>query len=140
LVNVLRQIFWNNLLLRIRHYLGRYFLVAEMYRLPSNVRDIVRSKEVQWYAGEYDSAREYLVRWAASVAEESDQQHGWRGEEVGGLWSSTRHSGWEEMSELGGFEVLSVCPFPLWCVGVGVLWTGLMVDCTAGACGMGKSC
>ena len=115
-------------------------MVAEMCRLPSNVRDIVRSKEVQRYAGEYDSAREYLARWAAGVAEESDRQRGRSGEEVGGLWSSTRHSGWEEMSELGGFEVLSVCPFPLWCVGVGVLWTGLMVDCTAGACGTEKSC
>jgi hypothetical protein len=78
--------------------------------LPNNVRNIVKSKEVQRYAGEYDSAREYLARWAAGVAEESDRQRGRRGEEVGGLWSSTRHSGWEEMSELGGFEVLSVCP------------------------------
>lgn len=71
------------------------------------MRDIVRSKEVQAYAGEYDSAREYLARWAAGVAEEAERQRGKRGEEVGSMWSS-RHSGWEEMSELGGFEVLSV--------------------------------
>ena len=76
-------------------------------RLPPQMRDIVRSKEVQAYAGEYDSAREYLARWAAGVAEEAERQRGKRGEEVGSMWSS-RHSGWEEMSELGGFEVLSV--------------------------------
>jgi hypothetical protein len=78
-------------------------------RLPPQVRDIVKSKEVQKYAGEYDSAREYLARWAAGVAEEADRQRGKRGEDVG-LWSSSRHSGWEESSELGGFEVLSVPP------------------------------
>ena len=75
-------------------------------RLPPQVRDIVKSKEGQRYAGEYDSAREYLARWAAGVAEEADRQRNRRGEEVG-IWG-TRHSGWEEMSELGGFEVLSV--------------------------------
>jgi hypothetical protein len=79
-------------------------------RLPPQVREIVKSKEVQRYAGEYDSAREYLARWAAGVAEDADRQAGKRGEEVGNLWSSSRHSGWEEMSELGGFEVLSVYP------------------------------
>ena len=78
-------------------------------RLPPQVRDIVRSKEVARYAGEYDSAREYLARWAAGVAEEAERQKGKRGEEVGGIWGSgSRNSGWEEMSELGGFEVLSV--------------------------------
>ena len=68
--------------------------------------------------GEYDSAREYLARWAAGVAEEAERQRGKRGEEVGGIWgTSSRHSGWEEMSELGGgFEVLSVYnPPPLFC-------------------------
>ena len=81
-------------------------------RLPPQVRDIVRSKEVARYAGEYDSAREYLARWAAGVAEEAERQRGRRGEEVGSIWGSrSRNSGWEEMSELGGFEVLSVpCP------------------------------
>lgn len=80
-------------------------------RLPPQMRDIIKSKEVQRYAGEYDSAREYLARWAAGVAEEAERQKGKRGEEVG-IWGtgSGRHSGWEEMSELGGFEVLSVCP------------------------------
>lgn len=78
-------------------------------RLPPRMRDIVKSKEVQRYAGEYDSAREYLARWAAGVAEEAERQKGKRGEEVGSIWgTSSRHSGWEEMSELGGFEVLSV--------------------------------
>lgn len=72
------------------------------------MRHIVKSKEVQKYAGEYDSAREYLARWAAGVAEEAERQKGRRGEEVG-IWGSGR-SGWEEMSELGGFEVLSVAP------------------------------
>jgi len=82
-------------------------------RLPPQVRNIVRSKEVQAYAGEYDSAREYLARWAAGVAEEAERQRGKRGEEVGSVWGtgSRLHSGWEEMSELGGgFEVLSVIP------------------------------
>ena len=71
----------------------------------------MRSKEVARYAGEYDSAREYLARWAAGVAEEAERQKGRRGEDVGGIWgtgSVGRNSGWEEMSELGGFEVLSV--------------------------------
>ena len=81
-------------------------------RLPPQMRDIIKSKEVQRYAGEYDSAREYLARWAAGVAEEAERQKGKRGEEVGIWGTGGRHSGWEEMSELGGFEVLSVC-FPL---------------------------
>jgi hypothetical protein len=75
------------------------------------MRDIVVSKEVQKYAGEYDSAREYLARWAAGVAEEAERQRSKQGEEVGSIWGTTatnRHAGWEEMSELGGFEVLSV--------------------------------
>jgi hypothetical protein len=93
-------------------------------RLPPKVRDIVKSKEVQKYAGEYDSAREYLARWAAGVAEEADRQRGKRGEEVG-LWSSSRHSGWEESSELGGFEVLSVTP-PFGCCN--------LLDCSTCAC------
>jgi TBC1 domain family member 15 len=88
-------------------------------RLPPQMRNIVKSKEVAKYVGEYDSAREYLARWAAGVAEEAERQRSKRGEEVGSIWgtsSSSRHSGWEEMSELGGFEVLSVYPsinFPL---------------------------
>ena len=45
-------------------------------RLPPRMRDIVKSKEVQRYAGEYDSAREYLARWAAGVAEEAERQKG----------------------------------------------------------------
>jgi TBC1 domain family member 15 len=98
-------------------------------RLPPQVRDIVRSKEVQAYAGEYDSAREYLARWAAGVAEEAERQKGKRGEEVGSVWSSSsRHSGWEEMSELGGgFEVLSVLP-PLPTLS---MWFLLVVGCFA---------
>jgi TBC1 domain family member 15 len=76
-------------------------------RLPPQVRNIIRSKEVQRYAGEYDSAREYLARWAAGVAEEAERRNGRVGEEVG-LWTTGKHSGWEEMSELGGFHVLSV--------------------------------
>lgn len=76
-------------------------------RLPPQMRQIIKSKEVQRYAGEYDSAREYLARWAAGVAEEAERQKGRRGEEVG-LWGSSSRVGWEEMSELGGFEVLSV--------------------------------
>jgi hypothetical protein len=86
--------------------------------LPPQMREIVKSKEVQRYAGEYDSAREYLARWAAGVAEESERQRGKRGEEVGSIWgSSSRHSGWEEVSELGGFEVLSVLHFFFWVSG-----------------------
>ena len=78
-------------------------------RLPPQVRSIVKSREVARYAGEYDSAREYLARWAAGVAEEAERQKSKRGEEVGSIWgTSSRHSGWEEMGELGGFEVLSV--------------------------------
>jgi hypothetical protein len=80
-------------------------------RLPPQMREIIKSKEVQRYAGEYDSAREYLARWAAGVAEEAERAKGKRGEEVGGIWGSSsgsRHSGWEEMTDLGGFEVLSV--------------------------------
>jgi TBC1 domain family member 15 len=92
------------------------------------MREIIKSKEVQRYAGEYDSAREYLARWAAGVAEEAERAKGKRGEEVGGIWgsSSGRHSGWEEMTDLGGFEVLSVC-FP----SLFVEWL-LMVDSAAG--------
>jgi TBC1 domain family member 15 len=78
-------------------------------RLPPQMRDIVKSKVVQSYAGEYDSAREYLARWAAGVAEEAERQKGKRGEEVGNIWGN-RHAGWEESSELGGFEVLSISP------------------------------
>ena len=73
------------------------------------MRHIIKSKEVQRYAGEYDSAREYLARWAAGVAEEAERQKGRRGEEVG-LWGTGSRTGWEEMSELGGFEVLSIAP------------------------------
>jgi TBC1 domain family member 15 len=79
-------------------------------RLPPQMRDIVKSKVVQSYAGEYDSAREYLARWAAGVAEEAERQKGKRGEEVGSIWGTNRHAGWEESSELGGFEVLSISP------------------------------
>jgi TBC1 domain family member 15 len=97
-------------------------------RLPPQMRDIIKSKEVQRYAGEYDSAREYLARWAAGVAEEAERAKGKRGEEVCGIWgsSSGRHSGWEEMTDLGGFEVLSV-RFP----SSFVRWL-LMVDSAAG--------
>src|SRR5262245_58598675 len=84
-------------------------------RLPPQMRNIVKSKEVQRYAREYDSAREYLARWAAGVAEEAERRKGRIGEEVGNLWTSSgRPAGWEEMTELGGFQVLSV-PLYLWC-------------------------
>jgi len=80
-------------------------------RLPPQMRNIVKSKEVQRYAGEYDSAREYLARWAAGVAEEAERERSKRGEEVGSIWGSGSRAseGWEELSELGGgYQVLSV--------------------------------
>lgn len=80
-------------------------------RLPPQMRNIVKSKEVQRYAGEYDSAREYLARWAAGVAEEAERERSKRGEEVGNIWGSGSRGadGWEELSELGGgYQVLCV--------------------------------
>jgi TBC1 domain family member 15 len=78
-------------------------------RLPPQVRNIIKSQEVAKYAQEYDSAREYLARWAAGVAEEAERNKGRRGEDVGSIWGA-KSGEWEEMSELGGgFEVLSVC-------------------------------
>ena len=76
-------------------------------RLPPQVRSIVKSKEVTKYAREYDSARAYLARWAAGVAEEAERNKTKRGEEVGNIWGA-KSGEWEEVSELGRFEVLSV--------------------------------
>lgn len=66
-------------------------------KLPPHVRQMVTSQQAQNLADEYDSARLYLARWAASISDASSFTPPSAADDV-----------YEEETALGMFEVLSV--------------------------------
>lgn len=83
-----------------------------MPHLPPGVNNLLQSDPT---VGEYDAGRLYLAKWALNVAEQAEDaarlehpdqllSNNWRKR-----WSDTELKPWEEETEVGTFEVLSVC-------------------------------
>lgn len=75
-------------------------------RLPPRVRAIVVNENMQQLTEEYDAARMYLAKWAAGIADQADKDRRRDFPELGVMGGLGE---WEENSDLGTFEVLSVC-------------------------------
>ncbi len=87
--------------------------------LPHLPPGVVPSEQSSRSADEYDAGKIYLAKWAAIVAEQAEEaaisehpnqsreeilSNNWRRR-----WSETDPRPWEEETEVGAFEVLSVC-------------------------------
>lgn len=73
--------------------------VAENKNVPSHVRALMRSPQVQTVSDEFDSARLYLARWAMGIAEQSERERNQR------IWTAKDLLEMED-SEVGQFELL----------------------------------
>ena len=73
--------------------------LVENQRIPPQVRRLMKNPEVQTLQEEFDSARVYLARWAAGIAEQAEKERGQK------TW--TAHDILEmEESDVGEFEIL----------------------------------
>ena len=83
--------------------------------LPPGVNNLIQSDPARSVVEEYDAGRLYLAKWAATVAEHAEDEarlehpdqllsNNWKKR-----WSDSELKPWEEETEVGTFEVLSVC-------------------------------
>ncbi|KAL6242733.1 GTPase activating protein [Rhinocladiella similis] len=75
--------------------------LANNKNLPPQLRRILQNPEVQTWQDEYDSAKLYLAKWAASIAEQSDREKRQR------IWTARDALDSEETS-VGDFEILEL--------------------------------
>ncbi|GAB5585524.1 GTPase activating protein [Umbelopsis nana] len=73
--------------------------------LPPSVQSLANNETVKATMADYDSARVFLAKWAAGVADQSEKAESFdqRYRHVG-IWG---HDDWEEETALGVFEVLN---------------------------------
>jgi len=74
--------------------------------LPPSVQSLANNETVKATMDDYDSARVFLAKWAAGLADQSEKSEPFdqRYRHVG-IWG---HDDWEEETALGVFEVLNV--------------------------------
>lgn len=75
--------------------------LANNKNLPPQLRRILQNPEIQTWQDEYDSAKLYLAKWAASIAEQSDREKRQR------IWTARDVLDSEETS-VGDFEILEM--------------------------------
>ncbi|KIW17270.1 hypothetical protein PV08_04461 [Exophiala spinifera] len=75
--------------------------LANNKNLPPQLRRILQNPEIQTWQDEYDSAKLYLAKWAASIAEQSDREKRQR------IWTARDVLDSEETS-VGDFEILEL--------------------------------
>lgn len=73
--------------------------IAENSNLPPQVKNLLKTPEVQTLQDEFDSARVYLARWAMGIAEQSERERNRR------MWTAKDVMELED-TELGEFELL----------------------------------
>lgn len=73
--------------------------VIENPKIPPQVRRLLKNPEVQTIQDEFDSARIYLARWAASIADQSEKERNQR------VWTARDVLEMEE-TDVGEFELL----------------------------------
>ena len=73
--------------------------LVENQRIPPQVRRLMKNPEVQTLQDEFDSARVYLARWAAGIAEQAEKERGRK------IWTAQDILEMEE-SDVGEFEIL----------------------------------
>jgi hypothetical protein len=75
--------------------------LANNKNLPPQLRRLLQNPEVQTLQDEFDSAKLYLAKWAASIAEQSDREKRQR------IWTARDVLESEETS-VGDFEILEM--------------------------------
>lgn len=75
--------------------------VAENPKVPHQLRQLMKSPEVERLQEEFDSARIYLARWAMSIAEQSEKERKQR------IWTAQDVLEMED-SAVGEFEILEM--------------------------------
>ena len=73
--------------------------LVDNQRIPPQVRRLMKNPEVQTLQEEFDSARVYLARWAAGIAEQAEKERGQK------IWTTQDVLETEE-SDVGEFEIL----------------------------------
>ena len=75
--------------------------IVENPKVPPQVRRLMKNPEVQTLQDEFDSARVYLARWAASIAEQGEKDRAQR------IWTAKEVQEMED-SDVGEFEILDM--------------------------------
>ncbi|OMP84571.1 GTPase-activating protein GYP7 [Diplodia seriata] len=75
--------------------------VAENPKIPPQIKQLLKSPEVERLQEEFDSARIYLARWAMSIAEQSEKERKQR------IWTAQDVLEMED-SAVGEFEILEM--------------------------------
>lgn len=88
--------------------------------LPPSVQSLANNETVKATIDDYDSARVFLAKWAAGLADQSEKSEPFdqRYRHVG-IWG---HDDWEEETALGVFEVLNVSTLTF---GLDGTWQGM---------------
>lgn len=75
--------------------------IVENPKVPPQVRRLMKNPEVQTLQDEFDSARVYLARWAAGIAEQGEKDRAQR------IWTARDVLEMED-SDVGEFEILDM--------------------------------
>ncbi|KAL2811806.1 rab-GTPase-TBC domain-containing protein [Aspergillus granulosus] len=75
--------------------------IAANPAIPQQVRNLLKTPEIQTLQEEFDSARIYLARWAMSISEQSDRERNQR------IWTAKDVLEMEN-SSVGDFEILDL--------------------------------